>query len=479
VPSDASFPEGFLWGVATSAYQVEGAVHEDGRGPSIWDTFSHTPGRTRDGHTGDVACDQYHRYEEDAALLAELGIRAYRFSVAWPRIQPEGAGPANPAGLDHYRRLVDALQRRGITPVVTLYHWDLPQALQDRGGWPERDTAWRFADYAAIVGEALGPDVPFWITLNEPWVAAWLGYGTGVHAPGERDDRRALAATHHLLLAHGLAREALRVPGRVGIALNLEPHRPASDQDEDVRAAHLADLHMNALLLDPLFGRGYPPDLVEHYRAVSDLGFVRDGDLEAMARPLDFLGVNYYRRQTIAGREPDEGIVAEVPGSLGAWSVVPPGEPVTTMGWPIDPSGLTEILLRVGREYGPEHVIVTENGAAFDDTVGPDGRVDDPARIAFLAGHLAALLDARRAGVPVEGYLVWSLLDNFEWAEGYHQRFGLVHVDLATQRRTPKSSARWYGEVVRSRGASLAPAAGGPPGNGRFDRGEQPVAGYG
>lgn len=439
--------------MATSAYQVEGAVDEDGRGPTIWDTFSHTPGRTRDGHTGDVACDQYHRYEEDAALMAELGIGAYRFSVAWSRIQPEGRGRANPRGLDHYRRLVDALERHGVTPVLTLYHWDLPQALEDRGGWADRDTAARFAEYAAIVGDALAEEVPIWITLNEPWVAAWLGYGAGVHAPGKADDALALAATHHLLLAHGLAREALEVPGRVGITLNLEPHRPASDREEDVRATRLADLHMNALFLDPLFGRGYPAELVEHYRDVSDFGFVRDGDLEAIARPLDFLGVNYYRRQTIAARDPGEGIVVEVPGSLGAWSVVPPGERVTTMGWPIDPTGLFELLLRIHRDHAPARVLVTENGAAFDDVVGPDGRIVDPERIDFLEGHLAAAREALEAGVPLEGYFVWSLLDNFEWAHGYHQRFGLVHVDFPTQRRTPKESARWYGEVARSGGA--------------------------
>ncbi len=468
--STGPFPKGFLWGTATSAYQVEGAVGVGGRGPSIWDTFSHTPGKTRDGHTGDVACDQYRRYEEDAALMAKLGIGAYRFSVAWPRIQPEGRGQANRTGLDHYRRLVDALERHGVTPVLTLYHWDLPQALEDRGGWADRDTAPRFAEYAAIVGDALGDEVPFWITLNEPWVAAWLGYGVGVHAPGKTDDALALAATHHLLLAHGLAIEALEVPGRVGITLNLEPHRPASDREEDARAARLAGMHMNALFLDPLFGRGYPVELIEHYGGTTDFAFVREGDLERIARPMDFLGVNYYRRQTISASDPGEGIVVEVPGSLGAWSVVPPGTPVTTMGWPIDPSGLTELLTWIHREYGPEHVSVTENGAAFDDEVGPDGRVVDTARIDFLDGHLAAARESMGAGVPLEGYFVWSLLDNFEWAQGYHQRFGLVHVDLASQRRTPKASASWYAEAIRNDGVrprrpvgSVAPHGDGRP----------------
>lgn len=453
-PSPAGdFPSGFLWGTATSAYQVEGAVAEDGRGPSIWDTFSHTPGKTRDGDTGDVACDQYHRFEDDADLMADLGFGAYRFSVSWPRIQPEGRGRANEAGLDHYRRLVDALDRRGITPVLTLYHWDLPQALEDAGGWPNRDTAERFAEYAGIVAGALGDAVPIWITLNEPWVAAWLGYGTGVHAPGRTDDALALAATHHLLLGHGLARGAMDVRGEVGITLNLEPHRPASDDPDDVRVARLGDLHMNALFLDPLFGRGYPADLVEHYRGVSDLGFVRDGDLETISRPLDFLGVNYYRPQRLSARKPDDGIVVEVPGSLGAWSVVPPGTRVTTMGWPVDATGLAETLDRIHREYAPSRVLITENGAAFDDRVGPDGRVDDRERISFLREHLDVVVRALEAGVPLGGYFAWSLLDNFEWAQGYSKRFGLVHVDFSTLKRTPKASATWYGEFARQGGA--------------------------
>jgi len=428
---------------------VEGAVAEGGRGPSIWDTFSHAPGKTRGGDTGDVACDQYHRYEDDVALMAELGIGAYRFSVAWPRVQPEGRGPPNPVGLDHYRRLVDELRRRGIVPVVTLYHWDLPQPLEDAGGWPNRDTAARFAEYSGIVAGALAGAVPIWITLCEPWVVAWLGYGIGIHAPGRADDALALRASHHLLLAHGLAREAMDVTGEVGISLNLEPHRPASDDADDVRATRLADLHMNALFLDPLFGRGYPPDLVEHYRGVSDFGFVRDGDMGTIARPSDFLGVNYYRRQTIAARAPEAGIVVEVPGSLGAWSVVPEGVLVTEMGWPVDATGLAELLIGLHREYEPSRILVTENGAAFSDPVDPDGNVVDPERISFIREHVLAAHAALEAGVPLAGFFVWSLLDNFEWAEGYSKRFGLVHVDFATQRRTPKESARWYSEVVR------------------------------
>jgi beta-glucosidase len=422
-------------------------VTEDGRGPSIWDTFSRIPGKTRNGDTGDVACDQYHRYEQDADLMADLGIGAYRFSVAWPRIQPSGSGPANQPGLDHYRRLVDALNRRGIVPVPTLFHWDLPQALEDLGGWPNRDTAERFVDYASLVHDALSGEVPHWITLNEPWCAAWLGYGSGVHAPGLRDDALALAASHHLLLAHGLAAQALST-GEVGIALNLQPTSPASDDPGDVQAARLADLHMNAQYLDPVFGRGHPAELFERYRAVSDLAFVRDGDLETIARPLDFLGVNFYRRHTVTA-SPSHAVADELPGSLGAWSVLPPGVDVTAMNWPIEPDALTGLLVGLQREYSPGRVLITENGAAFDDVVGPAGRVVDPGRISYLREHIEAAREAFDAGVPLAGFFVWSLLDNFEWAEGYEKRFGIVYVDFATEERTPKDSARWYREMVR------------------------------
>jgi beta-glucosidase len=403
----------------------------------------------RGGDRGDVACDQYRRFEEDAALMADLGIGAYRFSIAWPRIQPDGAGTPNERGLDHYRRVVDALHRRGIEPVVTLYHWDLPQALEDAGGWPNRDTAERFAEYASIVHGALAGGVRLWITVNEPWVAAWLGYGTGIHAPGIVDDGAAVAASHHLLLAHGLAVQA--VGGGVGITLNLEPHRPASDDPADARAAVLAGRHMNDQFLAPLFGRGYPPEVVERYRSVYEGGLIRDGDLATIAGPLEFLGVNYYRPQIIA-TDPSRGrFPVEVPGSLGAWSVVPDGIPVTTMGWPIDPTGLTEILLNLHREYAPTRMFVMENGAAFDDAGEPPGTFDDPDRVDFLEGHVGALRRAVAAGVPLEGYFAWSLLDNFEWAEGYAKRFGLVHVDFESQVRTPRASARWYGRLAAGR----------------------------
>jgi beta-glucosidase len=400
----------------------------------------------RGGDTGDVACDQYHRYPEDVALMDELGVGAYRFSIAWPRVQPDGRGPGNPSGLDHYRRLVEELNGRGIAAVVTLYHWDLPQALEDAGGWPNRDTAERFAEYAAIVHRALSGGVAHWITVNEPWVAAWLGYGTGVHAPGRADDGLALAAGHHLLLAHGLARDAIGEP--VGITLNLEPHRPASEAPRDAEIAHLADLHMNALFLDPLFGRGYPSALMERYRALFDRGFVREGDLGRIAGPLAFLGVNYYRPHAITTDPGRSDRTTETPGSLGGWDVVPRGTPITSMGWPVEPSGLLELLLRLDREYSPGRIFLTENGAAFDDVPGPDGVVQDEARIAFLRDHVAAAGQALAAGVPLIGYLVWSLLDNFEWAEGYARRFGLVHVAFETQVRTPKASARWFQALV-------------------------------
>jgi beta-glucosidase len=440
------FPAGFLWGAATSAYQVEGAVLKDGRGPSIWDTFSRTPGKTRNGDTGEIACDQYHRYEQDADLMARLGIGAYRFSIAWPRIQPTGSGRANQPGLDHYRRLVEALNRRGIVPIPTLFHWDLPQALQDLGGWPNRDTAERFADYADIVHGAFSGEVPSWITMNEPWCAAWLGYGSGVHAPGLRDDALALAASHHLLLAHGLAAQALST-GEVGIALNVQPTAPASDDPQDVEAARLADLHMNGQYLDPIFGRGYPAELLDRYRDRSDLAFVRDGDLETIARPVDFLGVNYYRRHTVTASRPAGAEAEELPGSLGAWSMVPPGVGVTAMRWPIEPTALTELLVALQRAYAPGRIVITENGAAFDDVVGPAG-VEDPARISYLREHIEAAREALGAGVALAGFLVWSLLDNFEWSEGYDRRFGLVYVDFPTQERIPKASAHWFAGLI-------------------------------
>ncbi|MGZ5350588.1 MAG: GH1 family beta-glucosidase [Actinomycetota bacterium] len=440
-----------MFGTATSAYQVEGAVAEDGRGPSIWDTFSHTPGKIVDGSDGDVACDQYHRYEDDIVLMSELGLDAYRFSISWPRIQPDGRGAANPKGLDHYRRLVASLRDHGITPVPTLFHWDLPQALEDGGGWVARSTAERFADYAALVGEALADGIGPCVTINEPMVAAWLGYGAGIHAPGRTSEREALIATHHLLLAHGLALPALRAAGvaEVGIALNLYPVNGASPDPDDRSAVETADAHLNRFCLDPLFGRGYPSLVAEHH-AGGDMSFAADGDLDTIAQPVDFLGVNYYTSLTVTGRRPAVARETDLPASLRVWAIRRPSEETTSMGWVIDPGGLTEMLERVHREYGPPALYVTENGAAFEDEIDPAGVVHDAGRIAYLSSHVDAALAAAKAGVPLAGFIAWSLLDNFEWAEGYTRRFGLVRVEPETLRRIPKDSARWYGALARS-----------------------------
>ena len=442
-----SFPDGFLWGCATSAYQIEGAVAEGGRGRSIWDTFSHTPGKTIHGDTGDIADDHYHRLEADLDLMAGIGLQAYRFSVAWPRIQPDGAGPPNQPGLDHYRRLVEGLKRRGIAPCLTLYHWDLPQALQDEGGWTVRDTAERFGDYAAILGDALGEDVTFWITHNEPWVAAWMGYGTGAHAPGIADEAAALSASHHLLLSHGRALEALRASAAAGaeqgITLNLAPVRPASEDPADQDAARRVDGNQNRLFLDPLLKREYPSDMVTLYETTTDWSFVRDGDLGVIGADLDFMGVNYYMRHRVAADEadPERGSV-----------ILVPAEPTTAMGWGIDPEGLTDLLVRLDNDYPNVPLYVTENGAAFNDYVDPEGGVDDIERVAFLDAHFRAAHAAIERGVDLRGYFVWSLLDNFEWALGYSKRFGIVFVEYGTQRRIPKQSAAWFRAVIERNG---------------------------
>ncbi len=460
-----NFPEGFLWGTATASYQVEGAAKEDGRGPSIWDTFSHTPGKVYRGDTGDIACDHYHRLDEDLDLIAELGLQAYRFSVAWPRIQPEGTGSANQKGLDYYRRLVDGLRERGIEPMLTLYHWDLPQALEDRGGWTSRETSSRFGDYAGIVHEALSDSVNYWITLNEPWVSAWMGYGMGVHAPGRRGAEGALAATHHLLLGHGLALERMRSSGgddRLGITLNLAPVRPASDDPADAEAARRVDGNANRLYLDPLFRGSYPEDMLEHYRGNSDFAFVRDGDLEKISAPTDFLGVNYYMRHTVVDSRKESDLSTAMRFySLDAATVLPGGVETTAMGWPVEPDGLTELLLRLHREYAQPSIYITENGRAVHDYVDPEGGVEDEERVAFLDAHFRAAHKAMEQGVDLRGYMVWSLFDNFEWAQGYSKRFGIVYVDYPTQRRIPKSSARWYRQVIRENGLPDADAVGG------------------
>lgn len=444
-----AMPDGFRWGVATASYQIEGSVAEDGRAPSIWDTFSATPGAVRHGDTGAIACDHYRRWKDDFALLSELGVSSYRFSLAWPRIVPGGTGAVNQSGLDHYRRLVDDLLARDIEPVVTLYHWDLPQALQDRGGWTERATIDAFARYTDVVAAALGDRVAKWITLNEPWVSSFVGYGSGRHAPGHADGRSALLAAHHLLCAHGAAVPILReTAGQVGITLNLTPTRPVTDSAADVAAARRMDGCHNRWFLDPLLTGRYPADLVSWY-GENFSGVLAEGDLPRISAPLDFLGVNYYTRTHVAaGDQP--GLRHPVRPSLGAREVRPDDLPRTHMGWCVEPDGLRELLVRLRDDYpGLPPILITENGVAFDDYVDPEGGVDDEERIEFLAGHLSALRDAIDDGVGVAGYFCWSLLDNFEWAEGYGRRFGLYYVDYPTQRRIAKSSARWYSGVVR------------------------------
>jgi beta-glucosidase len=446
------FPGDFAWGVATASYQIEGAVNEDGRAASIWDTFSHTPGTIENGDTGDDACDHYHRYLEDVELIARLGVGWYRFSVAWPRLQPNGRGALNEAGLDFYSRLIDALLERSVEPWVTLYHWDLPQVLEDAGGWPARDTAERFAEYAAAVHGRLSDRVKVWTTLNEPWCSAFLGYGSGRHAPGIRDPAAALRAAHHLLLGHGLAVEAMRAQAgpenRFGITLNLYPVTPAGGGPGDLDAARRIDGLANRLFLDPLFLGSYPEDVVRDVAPVTDMGHVWEGDLDRIATPVDLLGVNYYTRRVVRG-SPGNDLPSPWPGGAGV-DFVTIGLPRTQMGWEIDPDGLYEILLRVHSQYRPPAIYVTENGAAFEDL--PDGRgaVRDPKRVAYLDGHLRSVHRAIADGVPLRGYFAWSLMDNFEWSLGYSRRFGLIYVDYATQQRTSKDSARWFAQVARA-----------------------------
>jgi beta-glucosidase len=452
------FPPGFTWGAATAAYQIEGATDIDGRGPSVWDTFSHTPGKVRGGDTGDIACDSYRRYPEDADLLRSLGLTDYRFSISWPRILPDGAGQVNQAGLDYYKALLDVLGERGIAAAATIFHWDLPQALQDKGGWASRDTALRLADYAAIVGEALGDRVKRWITLNEPLVVAHNGYRIGVHAPGLRDDAAAAATTHHLLLGHGLAAAALRASVRdaeVGITLNLTPISVAPDANGSAealeRARLVADASQNGLFLDPiLFGR-YPEHAPASMLPPADL--ILDGDLQTIAAPLDFLGVNYYQPVHLRAGDPANLRRREVPPMPGIEGAVveyhPDGLEYTPMGWLIDPDGLYELLLRVSKDAPGLPLYITENGCAAEDYVNPDGEVNDLERIKFLHQHLAACARAIRDGANLAGYYVWSLLDNFEWAYGYQKRFGIVYVDFATQRRIPKASAAFFAQVAR------------------------------
>jgi beta-glucosidase len=445
------FPDGFVWGTATSAYQIEGAVAEDGRGESIWDRLCATPGRVLDGSSGAEACDHYHRWRDDIALMRSLGVPAYRFSVAWPRVHPLGRGAVNEPGLAFYDRLVDALLEAGIEPYVTLYHWDLPQALQDEGGWPARTTALAFADHVDVVARRLGDRVTHWITHCEPWCISILSHWIGEHAPGLQDPPLALAAAHHVLVSHGLAVLAIRANSRdaqAGICLNFEIATPASPSVADREAARHADGAFNRWFLDPVFGRRYPADVVADYERMGvlpegRLPFVQSGDFETIATPTDFLAVNYYTRKVVRS--------TEVPESENAPQTVfpPPPSEQTTMGWEVYPEGLYQLLCRIHFEYGPSRILVTENGSAYPDTVAHDGRIHDERRVRYLRDHLEAIGRAIDAGAPVEGYFAWSLLDNFEWAKGYTQRFGLVHVDYRTQQRRPKDSAFYYADVVR------------------------------
>jgi beta-glucosidase len=435
--SPERFPAAFLWGVATSAFQIEGAAREHGKGESIWDRFCRVPGAIADGSTGEIACDHVHRLDEDLDLVAALGVNAYRFSVSWPRVRPGGRGLWNERGLAFYDRLVDGLLARGVQPYLTLNHWDLPAELQDAGGWASRDTVSRFVEYAVGIADWLGDRVSAIATHNEPWVIATLGNETGEFAPGLRDRRIAMQVAHHLLLSHGLALQALRDAGcraRLGIILNLAPVVPASDSAEDAALARLEDGRLVRWYMDPLFGRGYPADVCAHLGR--DMPHVLDGDLEAIAAPMDFLGVNYYSRV----------VVGAAPGP----DRVRAGAQFTDMGWEVYPAGLTDLLLRLQRDYPVPPMVVTENGAAFHDEL-IEGRVHDAARTAFLARHIGALADALDRGAQVTGYMVWSLIDNFEWTRGYAKRFGLVHVDYATQRRTLKDSGLWYRDFLARR----------------------------
>ena len=436
----ATFPDDFRWGAATASYQIEGAAHEDGRGESVWDRFAATPGKVRNGDSGAIACDFYNRYRDDVALMRELGLDAFRFSIAWPRVLPDGRGHVNAAGLDFYDRLVDELLAHGIEPFATLFHWDTPQALEDAGGWPVRATAEAFVEYTEAVVERLGDRVHNWMTHNEPWVCAWIGHAWGEHAPGRTSEADAVAAAHHLLLSHGWAVQAIRRASphaNVGISLNLAHAYPASHSPEDEAAAWHVDGGGNRWFLDPIFRGAYPADLLERNAIVEPL--IEDGDLAAIATPIDFLGVNNYFRFVVGA------------GAEGPRILRDPEALQTDMGWEVYPDGLHALLTRVADEYAPPAIYVTENGAAFGDVRGHDGRVHDPERTDYLQTHVDAVARAVADGVPVKGYFVWSLLDNFEWAHGYSKRFGIVYVDYPTLERVPKDSFYWYRDFIASR----------------------------
>jgi len=444
-PGPRPFPAGFRWGAAVSAYQIEGAVEEDGRGESIWDRFTATPEKILNGDTGRQACDSYHRYAEDVQLMRDLGLDAFRFSISWPRIHPEGRGPANAAGLDFYDRFVDELLANDIEPFVTLYHWDLPQALEDAGGWPVRDTAEAFADHVDVVASRLGDRVRHWITQCEPWVVSWMGYGTGEHAPGRRSEADAVAALHHVLVAHGLAADVLRrsfAAAQVGITIDVVAFEPHTGSAADAEATVLADAFRNRIVLDPVLLGDYPPEVRERYAAELER-VEQEGDLRSVSKPLDFLGVNYYTRNVVRAGENGEPVVVAVDGAER-----------TVMGWEVYPNGLHDLLVRIHDRYQPPVLYVTENGAAFEDRL-LDGRVDDLERASYVERHLAAVGRALEEGVPVQGYFLWSLLDNFEWALGYSARFGIVHVDFETFERVPKASYGAYRDLISAHRGAL------------------------
>lgn len=446
--SDAiTFPDGFHWGSSTAAYQVEGAVNEDGRSPSIWDTFAHTPGMTKHGDHGDIACDHYHRLDADLDLVKEIGFGVYRFSISWSRVKPTPDGGTNTRGLDHYERVVDGLLARGISPMLTLYHWDLPQWVQDTGGWGSREVVDHFGEFVQAVVERIGDRVPRFVTINEPYCVSYIGHYEGRHAPGLRDEALAVRTAHHVLLAHATAVERVRslAPGAdVGITLNLSDVLPGSADPADLAAAARVDLVENRMFLSPLLRGEYPPDATEFYSGVTDFGFVADGDLAAISARTDFLGVNYYEQHRVAAGDPG-GKNDNVRGARKL-SVAPP---VTAGGVGIRPDGLRSVLTRVHREWTRQPLWITESGLALHDYLTPDGQVHDPERIDYLTGHFAAAAAAIADGVPLQGYIVWSLMDNFEWAEGYGWRFGLIYNDYATQTRRLKDSARWMKEVMR------------------------------
>ncbi|GAA1002627.1 beta-glucosidase [Acrocarpospora pleiomorpha] len=458
--SGLEFPPEFVFGSATAAYQIEGAAREDGRGPSVWDTFSRVPGKVANGDTGDDACDHYHRLDADLDLMESLNLESYRFSISWSRVIPDGTGAVNKAGLDFYDRVVDGLLERGITPTLTLYHWDLPQALEDKGGWPARDTALAFAEYARRMGERYGDRVAMWTTLNEPWCASHLGYGAGVHAPGRQDPAAVLRAAHHLNLAHGLAVSALREVVRndpdFSVTLNLHALRPSGPTGAE--AVRKIDAVGNRIWTGPMLSGAYPEDLLADTAGITDWSFVLDGDLAAIHQPLDVLGVNYYSTKLVRLRDPESGqrvtsgnAIVDGDAWPGAGDVefLPQPGPYTSMGWNIEPAGLVELVGSVAAAYPGLPLMITENGAAFDDVVA-DGRVHDAERVDYLRRHLTAVHRLLESGVDLRGYFVWSLLDNFEWAYGYDKRFGVVHVDYQTFARTKKDSALWYAELART-----------------------------